>query len=31
VTYVTPIEFIMEVIHKFKPLANAYIKNAQST
>jgi hypothetical protein len=30
VTYVTPIEFIMEVIHKFKLFANAYIKNAQS-
>jgi len=28
-TYVTPIEFIMEATHKFKPLANAYIKDAQ--
>ncbi|KAF8970307.1 hypothetical protein BDZ97DRAFT_1753925 [Flammula alnicola] len=30
VAYVTPIEFIMEVVHKFEPLADAYIKNAQS-
>ncbi|KAF8958833.1 hypothetical protein BDZ97DRAFT_1840183 [Flammula alnicola] len=30
VAYVTPIEFIMEAIHKFTPLADAYIKNALS-
>jgi hypothetical protein len=31
ITYVTPIEFIMDVIHKFKLLASTYIKNAQPT
>ncbi|KAF8885889.1 hypothetical protein CPB84DRAFT_1850262 [Gymnopilus junonius] len=30
VAYVTPIDFIMDVIRRFKPLANAYIMNAQS-
>ncbi len=28
-TYVTPIHFILEVIHQCKALANAFIKNAQ--
>lgn len=30
VTFVTPIDFIMEIIHKYKPLANAYIRSAPS-
>ena len=29
VTYVTPIHFVLEVIHQCKSLANAFIKNAQ--
>ena len=29
ITYATPIEFIMEVVCRFKPLSEAYIKNAQ--
>lgn len=28
VTFVTPIDFIMDIIHKHKPLANAYIMSA---
>ncbi|KAF8331414.1 uncharacterized protein EI90DRAFT_3016408 [Cantharellus anzutake] len=31
VTYVTPIHFVLEVIHQCKALANAFIKNAQPT
>jgi len=31
VTFVTPIGFIMETIHKYKPLAKAYIMSAPST
>jgi hypothetical protein len=27
VTYVTPIDFVMEAIHGYKPLANAYIES----
>lgn len=29
VTYVTPIYFVMEVIRRYKPLANAYLKSVQ--
>jgi len=27
VTYVTPIYFVMEIIRRYKPLANAYLKS----
>jgi hypothetical protein len=29
VTYVTPITFVMEIIRRYKPLANAYLKSVQ--
>jgi len=29
VTYVTPISFVMEIIRRYKPLANAYLKSVQ--
>jgi len=29
-TFITPIDFIMEIIHKHKPLAEAYIRSAPS-
>jgi hypothetical protein len=29
VTYVTPISFVMEIIRRYKPLANGYLKSVQ--
>ena len=31
ITYVIPIYFVMEIIHCYKPLANAYLKLVQPT
>jgi len=28
-TYITPIAFVMEIIHRYKPLANAYLESVQ--
>jgi len=30
-TYITPIAFVMEIIHRYKPLANAYLESVQPT
>ena len=30
-TYITPISFVMEIIHRYKPLANAYLESVQPT
>jgi hypothetical protein len=29
VTYVTPITFVMEIVRRYNPLANAYLKSVQ--